>query len=1531
MTYYYPFREHTKLKENIKSIEGPFAKLIIVIFLLSLVQPVCLSQNDDKIYSGQVYTYQVPPPPEGLVYRYLWSASDGHSDSYTDRIFIWKAPGVTAPKEVVIRVSVTDMDEGGCHGSNEIKLTVRPKGKISIKKEFDGDKDNVNLGDALTYTIKITNTGQTNVTYLPLIDDYPNDFLMTESSNPQWDQDSGSALTWNNLLQTPLSPGQSFEVSVAFWAINITDIPVTNLVRVDGAKDETGETLDPIQAESTIAGIKYRFRPLGPSAACLGIKVPFSAFVNLPSYSWAAKDSQGRSVGGFDDPTKPNVNWTPPNEGVFEISFNSIGKQSITVTKCTPSIKIDKNCIYNSPVHVGDIVTYIYNVTNTGELPLDKVEVADAPDWGPACTPLYVSGDNGDNVLDLSETWRYECSYKIPDPLDYELLSIMSDRSYSAKDEKMIQKLLNSRTRLEIMMSKLQQLQASFNKSLAQNTSDFTLLEGDNYTRYNYSSQIAGGALVELFDQQHVIRSSKYTDPISESTLTTGFNDKGERIFYDFNSTKTKESLKIEYDNPAIGYRTYTIIDHANGDSLIILVLDSNGTILSKEYRKTPGYEIYEKKVWLKNLATVTATDQFGQTVSDMDAFQLEITRPLPGLIIEKKANLEQIQAGETLTYTINYQNPGNETAHSVIVKENYDQNLAFLFSAPMPDIGTDNTWSLGDLTKGESGTITVNAKVRSSVHNGTILKNNVQINCAEKIANSASTNTTVVRELLEINKTSSESLVSLGDEFFYTITYKNSGKTNIQNVSIDDILDQNLEFDINEDITPKPSGYHTIGGSAYLHWNSSDLNLTNGILKPNGYGTIIIKVEAKASIPENVKWIHNFYRINSNETSGIYRNLSIPLIRSLYIRKKAEKSSYSPGDLVNYTIYYGNDMNCSDENGIDISAKTAANNVTIWDILPDVELISVSPAPISRQGQKLIWHFDKIPCDTTDDLINIQVRIRERPQIRFDESGSVSGDGYIYERKMLSTNRALDKLTNFAYISGYYDNDGDGDFEYPDNDSDSVTISVGDPGTEIKTVEHGSGHYEQQQLVGYNYSNKSIKLDKQNFASYTPMTFSLPGNRNINFNSLWFDRTNAKNYIRNDMVSENYLYMNLVDKESSFLIDPNQTAYKSTGEFYGGKAQIKYTKMQTRSIPGPSKNDMEIAEDYHGSFKIGQSLDSYGDGISYSKSSKGQGFVASDKRVSDAQRSFEAGSGDYKSDELIKTGVVYKDSTMSYVPNGQTAGSFKINYSSKWHEEMRTSDREIGAAISERISSASDIKKETMMQGSTMALLSEFNGTSEIKAVQSSGPKNETARIEQTFTGKYKLDTTISINKGPTYIKPHVNVTKKCLKEDNNTVLFRINVTNDGNKTLGPIYVTDMLPEGLIFINSSLRPEEVADGVVRWSLISLQIGGMQKITIRARLNETATRFVNRVNVSAKYNGGVVSAKASCGFVLDWLPCCLIEKAPATEKERAPPDKYFGGSWAPPKCMDLGLNLSECSLYKNSQCRSCSLSIPENG
>ena len=86
---------------------------------------------------------------------------------------------------------------------------------------------------------------------------------------------------------------------------------------------------------------------------------------------------------------------------------------------------------------------------------------------------------------------------------------------------------MNSRVRLEIMLNKLKQLRAGFNKTLAPKTAENIEIKGVNYTRYNYTGKLAGEALIETLDKAGVINGSMYIDPISESTLTTGYGNKG--------------------------------------------------------------------------------------------------------------------------------------------------------------------------------------------------------------------------------------------------------------------------------------------------------------------------------------------------------------------------------------------------------------------------------------------------------------------------------------------------------------------------------------------------------------------------------------------------------------------------------------------------------------------------------------------------------------------------------------------------------------------------------------------------------------------------------------------------------------------------------------------------------------------------------------------------------------------------------------------------------------------------------------------
>jgi len=99
-----------------------------------------------------------------------------------------------------------------------------------------------------------------------------------------------------------------------------------------------------------------------------------------------------------------------------------------------------------------------------------------------------------------------------------------------------------------------------------------------------------------------------------------------------------------------------------------------------------------------------------------------------PALILTKQAQPDEVIPGETINYTITYQNLGTKTLTGVVVTEFYDPYVEFLSATPMPDPGTNNRWTIGNLAPGASGTIEVVVRVARGLPAGAILRNNVRI-----------------------------------------------------------------------------------------------------------------------------------------------------------------------------------------------------------------------------------------------------------------------------------------------------------------------------------------------------------------------------------------------------------------------------------------------------------------------------------------------------------------------------------------------------------------------------------------------------------------------------------------------------------------------------------------------------------------------------------------------------------------------------------------------------------------------------------
>ncbi len=1217
------------------------------------------------------------------------------------------------------------------------------------------------------------------------------------------------------------------------------------------------------------------------------------------SFEWKASDgsptsSRGRSLRW----TAPTVD-SPKNVVILLSLTNSYGcSQDYTnrinirvVPKPVAKIELKKECLFTAPVRIGDYVVYTYNVTNQGNQPLEDLNLTDLQNWGPNCLPGYRRGDDGNDVLDPGESWWYEYRYPVPDPSDYPMLSIMESKKSSTQLSETIQKLMEKKIRLEIVMENLRRYANQFDMLASDQVTSHEIRGGLNYTFYNYSNEVTGESFSKIVDFKGNLNKTIYGDPLTGAVLTVQYDEFGkilsEELYYP--PPRSKEYLKIEYDLPARGYKTITIIDYSSGDTLVLIV-DGRGNILSKEYKITPGYKPYLEKYFLKNTATVTAKTRDGKMVSDSDSFTLEVFSPLPILRITKTAEPDPVNPGGILNYSIVYENIGGADAHDVVLQETYNKSLAFLWSDRAPSSGTVDRWNLGDLAVGESGQIRIQTLVSPSIVPGSQITNQAKLECKESSWAMVMINTTVAEAVLNISKTASVDIIQPGGNLTYTIKYRNEGSVKQTNVTIHDWLDANVILDADNsrsDPILLKNGSH----GNYLWWYRGDLD-------PGEYGTITIraKVKDKDAFKGNVTSVINTYRINSSQIEGKKATFEtiVVLLHSLWINKKADKSDYNREENITYTINYGN------------TAPFPADNVSVTDLLPKVDLISASPPPNPglSNGSVLNWTIGSLAVNETG-TIKIIVQIPKKARAKFDETSFVQGEGYVYVRKGLSTEEKKESLINRATISGDY-----GKSRIPPSSCTSTVTILGWAGTRMTSIEHGSGHYEEEAKSSLCQENKSISLDKDIFAKYRKATFSLPANRSLNYNSLWSDFTMTENKILGDVIGEKFLYMDTLNKSSSFLADMNQTVYKSEADFNSGMAQISYKKHDLDKRAAV----LEIDENYHGSFRVAEAVDSYGESVKFSKSGIGKGFVSSDKRAKGRQRSYESGSGYYSSEESSQLGEVEKYTKMLYAPAFSMAGSQNISYANLWSEGMLTKEADRGQLISEEIRYASFVDKEALMEKSSLSLLGKFNGTLNIQL-----EKGQSLDLDETFIGSYQIDTAISVYTTPRHLYPHVNISKEAIMLDENTVLFLINVSNDGNKLLRPLNVTDYLPEGCSYINSSIRAK-TNGSTVNWTIPSLDIGRKLTIKMRAKVEGERAYYTNRVRVRATCKESMVEARNSTTFEAYYrpLPCCpgvgtgadADNKINATSLSNA---IGYWGEWNPSPGFNITGNMTECS------------------
>jgi len=718
----------------------------------------------------------------------------------------------------------------------------------------------------------------------------------------------------------------------------------------------------------------------------------------------------------------------------------------------------------------------------------------------------------------------------------------------------------------------------------------------------------------------------------------------------------------------------------------------------------------------------------------------------------------------------------------------------------------------------------------------------------------------------LSVIKKADNATAEPGDIINYMIKICNDDQAALSKVNVTDILQMDSEF-----VYADPWPNETVGNE--LVWNLP------GDLAPGGCEEITLQVKVSETKPLGYILENCANVVAHNDTDDLIsavgcEEVFIGTREPLIVTKTADKESVERGEKVKYTIEV-----CNLENAdiTDVVVEDAFNK--------DVEFVSADPVPVQEYGEgdsfrEVIWAYDSIKLDTCEE-ITLEVIVPEMQDFEFEMEQSVRGEGFVNAANDYTTTPPEYGLINVVNVSAK--NSTDSLIEA----SAIVTIGVTDPGTELSTREHGSGSYDSEELVAVKTEDKLIEMSKDVSATYATTTLGLYNNRSIAYSSRWTETATGKNRITGTTMSEAYRYATSIDRDSHFKLDETSTSMAFDSEFEGMGSFRAFQKPTTEGDPA----DFESEETYSGSFKIYQVTN--GSSIKYEKAASGTGSVSADKRIGDKQRSYEAGSGSYESDEIIEaaTNYIAKDISLAYQPTSfDLGGDLSADASNKWKEGIWSKNVSENSTtfIGEEFSSLDRLDKETFVRGlGDVATEAEFSGTGRFRTIYVDTLVNESdnesmkpfreadIEIDEQYSGDYSIQRRVIFAGDFEYDEPHLSAEKSGeIFYQDDAILARYNLTlrNDGNRALGPLVIRDLFPPGAEFVNASERTSSLSPESVEWTFLNLGLGGSLSITLWLDITDCrGDEIVNRIEASAGYNGNATMAAAFSAIETDWL------------------------------------------------------------
>ena len=688
------------------------------------------------------------------------------------------------------------------------------------------DITNPNFGDAVTYTVTVTNNGIWDANNV-VVKDVLGEGLKFVSATGEytWDGDSRT-VTW--VVDLANGKSQTFYVTAVAESYGV----LTNDVTVGDKSASADVTVPEIIPDKTVNITNPNF----------GDKVEYTITVSNNGVGDAKQvvvvDTLNEGLtfvsasdNGVWDPVKRTVTWTVDlAKGEFKV-FNVIatvsaygnilntvvvGDKSSSVNIAVPEIIPGKSVDVENP-NFGDTVTYTVTVTNNGIVDAKNVVVVDHLDKG-----LKYVGSSNNGVYDAAThtvTWIVDIDAgsfidltvtAVAD--EYGLLTnIVTVGDKSASADVTVPEITPAKTvnitnpnfgdkvdyTIKVTNDGIGDANNIVVKDVLGEGLKFVSATGE-YTWDEDSRTIIW--IVDLAKGEskifHVIAVAEAYGVLSNNVFVGDKSASADVTVPEIIPDKT-----VSIANPNFGDNvtyTVTVSNDGIGDANNVVIVDRLGEGLTFVSASDNGVwdPVKRTVTWIVDLAKgesrtfyVNATVVGYGNVSNslvVGNKTASVNVTVPEIIPDKTVNVANPNFGDNVTYTVTVSNDGIGDANNVVIVDRLGEGLTFVSASDngvWDPVKRTVTWIV-DLAKGESKVFTVNATVDAygNVTNSLVVGNKT-------------TGVNVTVPEINPDKTVNVANPNFGDDVTYSVTVTNVGIGDAKAVVVKDTLSKGLKF----------------------------------------------------------------------------------------------------------------------------------------------------------------------------------------------------------------------------------------------------------------------------------------------------------------------------------------------------------------------------------------------------------------------------------------------------------------------------------------------------------------------------------------------------------------------------------------------------------------------------------------------------------------------------------------------------------------------------------------------------------------